>query len=60
MNVQDSKVKETIYSELHNNLVLTYGIASTGIRLGSLIDLIQDFNVKNFFDSIYLYFFVCS
>ena len=49
MNVQDSKVKETIYSELHNNLVLTYGIASTGIRLGSLMDLIQDFHVKNLY-----------
>jgi hypothetical protein len=47
MNVQDSKVKDTIYGELHNNLVINYGIASTGVRLGTLIDLIYDFNVSS-------------
>jgi len=46
MNVEDAKTRETIYGELHNNMVLTYGIASTGVRLGAIIDMIHDFNVS--------------
>ncbi|KAL7071008.1 hypothetical protein ACQ4LE_009735 [Meloidogyne hapla] len=45
LDVHDSNVRETIYSELHNNLILNYGIAATGIRLGLLLDLIHDFNL---------------
>lgn len=45
MNVEDAKTRETIYGELHNNMVLTYGIASTGVRLGAIIDMIHDFNL---------------
>ncbi|CAK5015385.1 unnamed protein product [Meloidogyne enterolobii] len=45
LDVQDSNTREIIYSELHNNLILNYGIAATGIRLGLLMDLIHDFNL---------------
>jgi len=49
LDVQDSNTREIIYSELHNNLILNYGIAATGLRLGLLMDLIHDLNVKNIF-----------
>uniref|UniRef100_A0A915P2X2 Nuclear receptor n=1 Tax=Meloidogyne floridensis TaxID=298350 RepID=A0A915P2X2_9BILA len=45
LDVQDSNTREIIYSELHNNLILNYGIAATGLRLGLLMDLIHDLNL---------------
>uniref|UniRef100_A0A183BQE3 Nuclear receptor domain-containing protein n=1 Tax=Globodera pallida TaxID=36090 RepID=A0A183BQE3_GLOPA len=46
MNVEGTdRVRSAIFAELHSNMILTYGIANTGIRLGSLMDLIHDMNV---------------
>ncbi|KAF7635253.1 hypothetical protein Mgra_00005369 [Meloidogyne graminicola] len=45
LDVNDDNIRESIYSGLHNNLILNYGIATTGIRLGLLLDLIHDFNL---------------
>ncbi|KAL3080764.1 hypothetical protein niasHS_005351 [Heterodera schachtii] len=39
------RVRSAIFAELHNNMILTYGIANTGIRLGSLMDLIHDMDL---------------
>lgn len=39
------RIRDRIYAELHNNLIMNYGITGTGTRLGSLLCLIHDMNV---------------
>jgi hypothetical protein len=39
------KIRDRIYAELHNNMILTYGVAGTGSRLGSLLCLMHDLNI---------------
>jgi len=46
LNVEDTdKIRNQIYSEIHNNMILTYGVSGTGARLGSLLALLHDFNL---------------
>lgn len=40
------KIRDRIYSELHNNIILNYGIMDTGARMGALLCLLHDLNVS--------------
>lgn len=40
------KLRDRIYSELHSNIILTYGVSETGARMGSLLCLLNDLNVS--------------
>jgi hypothetical protein len=40
------KIRDRIYSELHNNILLTYGVSETGSRMGALLCLLHDLNVR--------------
>jgi len=46
MNVQDTeKIRDAIYAELHADILLNYGLAETGPRLGAVLAMIQDLNM---------------
>uniref|UniRef100_A0A915D2T3 NR LBD domain-containing protein n=1 Tax=Ditylenchus dipsaci TaxID=166011 RepID=A0A915D2T3_9BILA len=46
LNVEDTdKIRNQIYTEIHNNMILTYGVSGTGARLGSLLGLLHDVDV---------------
>lgn len=42
------QIRDQIYSELHNYLILRYGVSGTGARLGALLFILHEINV-NFF-----------
>lgn len=48
----DAQISETvcnqIYAELHNDLILNYGVENTGARFGSLLNMLHDLNVSHF------------
>ncbi|KAI6181830.1 Nuclear receptor domain-containing protein [Aphelenchoides besseyi] len=39
------KIRDRIYSELHSNIIITYGVNETGARMGSLLCLLHDLNM---------------
>lgn len=40
------KIRDHIYSELHSNIIMTYGLMETGARMGSLLCLLHDLSVS--------------
>ncbi|CAD5228658.1 unnamed protein product [Bursaphelenchus okinawaensis] len=39
------KIRDRIYSELHSNIIITYGVNETGARMGALLCLLNDVQV---------------
>lgn len=40
------KIRDRIYSELHNDIMINYGIIETGTRMGSLLCILNDLKVS--------------
>jgi uncharacterized protein involved in propanediol utilization len=40
------KIRNRIYSELHSNIIMNYGIMETGARMGTLLGLLHDLSVS--------------
>ena len=45
-NKTAEEVRDRIYSELHNFLILNYGLSGTGARLGGLLFILHEINVS--------------